>query len=70
MAAAFQGGVFARFARMVAAALRGRPDFICGDCERSHRCGLPPSDRCIARVVQIASGDWKRKRRINVLGQW
>lgn len=62
-------GVFASFARTVAA-LRRRPDFTCGDCERSDRCGLPPSDRCIVKVAQIAHGDWHRKRRVNVLGQW
>jgi hypothetical protein len=62
-------GVFAGFARKMAA-LRRRPDFTCGDCERSDRCGLPPSDRCIARAAQIARGDWDRKRRVNLLGQW
>jgi hypothetical protein len=62
-------GIFARFARTVAA-LRRRPDFTCADCERSDRCGLPPSDRCIVRAAQIARGDWSRKRRGNLLGQW
>jgi hypothetical protein len=61
-------GVFASCARTVAA-LRRRPDFTCGDCERSDRCGLPPSDRCIVRAAQIARGDWDKKRRVNVLGQ-
>ena len=40
----------------------GRDDFTCGDCERSDRCGLPPSDTCIVRAEQIARGDWKVKR--------
>ena len=62
-------GVFASFARTVAA-LRRQPDFTCGDCERSDRCGLPPSDRCIVRAAQIARGDWTRNRRVNLLGQW
>jgi hypothetical protein len=62
-------GVFARFARMVAA-LQRRPGFTCGDCERSDRCGLPPSDRCIVRAAQIARGDWNKKRRANTLSQW
>ena len=62
-------GVLASFARTVTA-LRRRPDFTCGDCERSDRCGLPPSDRCIVKAEQIARGDRHRKRRVNVLGQW
>jgi hypothetical protein len=62
-------GVFASFARMVVA-LRQRPDFTCGDCERADRCGLPPSDRCIVRAAQIARGDWNKKRRANALSQW
>jgi hypothetical protein len=61
--------VFAGFARAVAA-LRRRPEFSCGDCERSDRCGLPPSDRCIVKAAQIVRGDWSRKRRVSLLGQW
>jgi hypothetical protein len=38
-------------------------DFTCGDCERSARCSLPPSENCIARAEQLESGDWKLKRR-------
>ena len=45
--------VFAKFARTMMA-LRRRPEFTCGDCERSDRCGLPPSDRCIVKAAQIA----------------
>ncbi len=30
-----------------------RPDFVCGDCERVDRCGLPPSNLCIIRAAQI-----------------
>lgn len=62
-------GVFAGFAKMVAA-LRRQPDFTCGDCERSDRCGLPPSDRCIVKAAQIARGDWNKKHRETALGQW
>jgi hypothetical protein len=62
-------GVFARFARTVVA-LRQRPDFNCGDCERSDRCGLPPSDRCVVKAAQIARGDWNKKYRGTALGQW
>jgi len=48
-----------------ASAIEARPDsdFTCGDCERSDRCGLPPSNTCIVRAEQIARGDWKAKRR-------
>ena len=60
--------VFAGFARTVAA-LRRRPEFACGDCERSERCGLPPSDRCIVKAAQIARGDWTRKRLATTLRQ-
>ncbi len=38
-------------------------DFSCGDCERSARCSLPPSNDCIARAEQLERGDWKLKRR-------
>lgn len=61
--------VFAGFAGTVAA-LRRRPEFTCGDCERSDRCGLPPSDHCIVKAAQIARGDWDRKHRVSLLGQW
>ena len=50
-------------------AMRRQSDFTCGDCERSDRCGLPPSDTCIARAEQIARGDWKLRRRAKVLLQ-
>jgi hypothetical protein len=60
--------VFAKFASTVAA-LRRRPEFTCGDCERSDRCGLPPSDRCIVRAAQIARGDWTRKGHATTLRQ-
>lgn len=44
-------------------------DFTCADCERWARCGLPPSDSCIFRAEQIASGDWKARRRARALVQ-
>jgi len=50
-------------------ALRRRPEFTCGDCERSDRCGLPPSDRCIVKAAQIARGDWTRKGHATTLRQ-
>ncbi len=60
--------VFARLARIVAA-LRRRPEFTCGDCDRSDRCGLPPGDRCIVKAAQMARGDWTRKRHATTLRQ-
>ena len=33
-----------------------RNQFTCGDCTMNERCGLPPSDKCVARAAQIASG--------------
>jgi hypothetical protein len=47
--------------------MRRVSDFTCGDCERSDRCGLPPSDTCIVRAEQIARGDWKVRRRTKAL---
>ena len=55
-------GIFAKVARRIAT-MRRASDFTCGDCERSDRCGLPPSDTCIVRAEQIARGDWKARRR-------
>jgi hypothetical protein len=60
--------VFARIARTVVA-LRRPPEFTCGDCDRSDRCGLAPSDRCIVRAAQIARGDWAKKRSATTLRQ-
>jgi hypothetical protein len=60
--------VFAKLARTVMALLR-RPEFTCGDCERSDRCGLPPGDRCIVKAAQMARGDWTRKRHATTLRQ-
>ena len=54
----------------IIATLRRRSDFTCGDCERSDRCGLPPSDTCIVRAEQIARGDWKSKRRDKAVIEW
>jgi hypothetical protein len=33
---------------------RGRPDAVCGECERWKRCGLPPSRNCIVMAAQLA----------------
>ena len=61
-------GLLAKFAKLVA--LRPGSDFTCGDCERSDRCGLPPSKTCIVRAEQIARGDWKAKRRAKLVIGW
>ncbi len=60
--------VFAWLTRTVVALRRAR-EFTCGDCERSDRCGLPPSDRCIVKAAQIARGDWTRKGHATTLRQ-
>lgn len=57
-------GVFTRLAGFIAR-LRRRSDFTCGDCERSDRCSLPPSEFCIERAPQLERGDWKWKKRLN-----
>ena len=54
----------------LSAARRRRSDFTCGDCERSDRCGSPPSETCVIRAEQLVRGDWKRKRQIGTLAQW
>jgi len=50
---------------------RPRSPFMCGDCERVDRCGLPPSDNCIVKAMQIANHDGSTKayrRRLEFLG--
>jgi hypothetical protein len=42
-------------------------DFVCTDCERWARCGMPSSDDCIFKAEQIARGDWKLRRRAKAL---
>jgi hypothetical protein len=41
-----------------------RPAFACSECERWQRCGMPPSDRCVFMLAQIARGDRPVKRLI------
>jgi hypothetical protein len=51
-------------------ALRRRsPDFICNDCERWQRCGLPPDSNCLARAEQLARHDGRVPRR-TALRDW
>jgi hypothetical protein len=40
-----------RFAHWIAAGRK--TEFICQDCERWRRCGLPPDANCIARAEQV-----------------
>ena len=59
-------GIFTEVSSRIVAMQR-EPDFSCGDCERSYRCGLSPSVTCIARAEQVARGDWKLRRRAKTL---
>jgi hypothetical protein len=42
-----------KLAKAVTGPRRGS-GFICGECERWRRCGLPPSDKCVVMMSQIA----------------
>jgi hypothetical protein len=42
--------------------LRQPAEFVCSDCERWDRCGMPSSDECVFKAEQIARGDWKMRR--------
>ena len=37
----------------LAAAARKREILYCSECERSERCGLPPSDDCVYKLEQL-----------------
>ena len=43
--------------------LREPAEFVCSNCERWDRCGMPSSDECVFKAEQIARGDWKMRRR-------
>lgn len=45
------------------------PQFSCGDCERSDRCGMPPNELCLIKAAQLARGDWELRRRYRVLAR-
>jgi hypothetical protein len=53
-----QAGLFRRLLDRIAAVfdIGQRNKFTCGDCTMNARCGLPPSDQCVARAAQISSG--------------
>jgi hypothetical protein len=53
--------VFTRLAGLTAMHRRSSA-FVCGDCERWQRCGLPPSDRCIVKAAELARGERPIKR--------
>lgn len=54
--------ILTRLGRFLARVAQG-PQFSCGDCERSKRCGLPPSELCLIKAAQLARGDWELRRR-------
>ena len=47
----------------LAAAARKRELLYCSECERSERCGLPPSDDCIYKLEQIERNRGRPPRR-------
>lgn len=54
-------GALTGFADLI---VRGRQiDFTCADCDRWQRCGLPPSETCVARAAQIERDGGKPVRR-------
>jgi hypothetical protein len=68
MSATEDRGLLARIAAAMAK-LRRQDEFTCGDCERSDRCGLPPSEDCVVRAAQLARGDWDLRRRTRALSR-
>jgi hypothetical protein len=61
--AEFLKQVYGKVGRLLSAR-RNDAEFSCGDCRVSERCGLPPSEKCVARAAQISDGR-ERPRRIN-----
>jgi hypothetical protein len=52
--------------------LSGR-EFTCGDCERSHRCGSPPTAECIVKLAQIErdpTGYGRRMKARSAAANW
>jgi len=45
---------------------RRRTDFVCGDCERWRRCGLPPDQNCATRAAQLARDGGRVLRRTSL----
>jgi hypothetical protein len=47
---------------------RRASEFMCGECERWERCGLPPNKNCIVMAAQLArDGGRPVKRRVLAL---
>ena len=58
------GAVQGVIAKLAALILRPqKSEFVCGECERWQRCGLPPDKRCIVRAEQIARNGGRRDKR-------
>jgi len=55
-------GVFVELTTLIIRSRQGS-DFVCGECERWERCGLPPSNRCIVMVAQIARNGGRPAKR-------
>jgi len=45
------------------AAVRKKELLYCSECERSERCGLPPSDDCVYKLEQIERNRGRPPRR-------
>jgi hypothetical protein len=56
--------LFDRFTRR--ARVPRRDEFACGDCVMNERCGQPPSEDCVARAAQIATGRGRRRPLVNL----
>jgi hypothetical protein len=41
---------------------RKRSDFVCGECERWERCGLPLDKKCMVMVAQIARNGGRSRK--------
>jgi hypothetical protein len=45
------GRAISRFVQQLVA---DRTEFTCGQCDRNASCGLPPSQECVYRLMQVA----------------
>jgi hypothetical protein len=51
-------------AKLAASIMRPQgSEFVCGQCERWQRCGLPPNKRCIVMAEQIARNGGRSAKR-------
>jgi hypothetical protein len=60
------GGKFLDALRSVTAKRLAEPElrFTCEDCDRSKRCGRPPSADCIVKLAQIERDPFGHRRRM------